>query len=68
MRYESPLCENQITRELPDGQVQVEAQVQDTQQLRWWLLGFGDHVEVLAPKALRQEFAEKSARMAERYG
>ncbi|MBB5021342.1 helix-turn-helix transcriptional regulator [Desulfurispira natronophila] len=65
---ESPLCEDQIMKIRPDGQVQVEAKVQDTQQLRWWLLGFGDQVEVLAPKTLRQEFAEKSARMAERYG
>jgi predicted DNA-binding transcriptional regulator YafY len=38
--------------------VLVEATVQDTQQLRWWLLGFGDQVEVVEPGELRNEFLQ----------
>lgn len=41
-----------------DGWVTVEADVCDTLQLRWWLLGFGDQVEVLAPPELREGFAQ----------
>jgi predicted DNA-binding transcriptional regulator YafY len=41
--------------------------VLDTLQLRWWLLGFGDQVEVVAPKSLRQEFAETARNMAGYY-
>jgi len=36
----------------------MEATVKDTSQLRWWLLGFGDSVEVLKPEKLRKEFAQ----------
>jgi predicted DNA-binding transcriptional regulator YafY len=48
--------------------VTVQATVADTQQLRWWLLGFGDKVEVLGPAGLRAEFAALAARLAARYG
>jgi len=41
--------------------------VKDTLELRWWLLGFGDKVEVLAPKALREEFSAVTQRMAVQY-
>lgn len=36
----------------------LEADVQDTMQLRWWLKGFGDQVEILEPTDLRLEFRE----------
>lgn len=39
------------------GWLRVRAEVEDTHQLRWWLLGFGDQVEVLRPQHLRQEMA-----------
>jgi predicted DNA-binding transcriptional regulator YafY len=47
--------------------VLIEASVLDTPQLRWWLLGFGDAVEVVEPKSLRREFAEMSRAMASYY-
>ena len=53
---ESRLASDQRTTETPDGRVLVEATVADTADLRWWLLGFGSAVEVLAPGALREEF------------
>ena len=39
----------------------------DTLALRWWLLGFGDKVTVLAPKALREDFKKIAERMAGSY-
>jgi predicted DNA-binding transcriptional regulator YafY len=38
------------------GWVRVQATVPDTAQLRWWLMGFGEGVEVLEPVSLRDEF------------
>ena len=43
--------------------MRVKATLDDTAQLRWWLLGFSDQVEVLGPKALRNEFIEKTKGM-----
>ena len=49
------------------GWMRLRATVPDTMELRWWLLGFGDQVEVLRPKSLRQEIAETVLGMAELY-
>ena len=50
-----------------DGRVLVEASVADTQELRWWLLGFGSAVEVLSPASLREEFAGHARAMQTMY-
>jgi predicted DNA-binding transcriptional regulator YafY len=55
--YESPLSADQMLADQKDGYVLVEAEVQDTHQLRWWLLSFGDQVEVVGPVGLREEMA-----------
>lgn len=54
---ESPLASNQKAEEFGQGQVRVTATVHDTQQLRWWLLGFGQAVKVIGPSSLRREIA-----------
>ena len=41
-----------------ESTVLLEAEVADSRQLRWWLRGFGDEVEVLEPSELRKEFTE----------
>lgn len=64
---ETPLSEDQVIESLPDGRLQVTATVLETQQLVWWLLGFGDGVEVLAPEQLRQQIIVKVQRLADRY-
>lgn len=52
--YETPLSTDQcITPDESDGWLRVEATVMETSQLRWWILGFGDGVEVIAPPSLR---------------
>lgn len=50
-----------------DGRMLLQATVLDTLELRWWLRGFGDKVEVLAPKALREEFKVIAQSMAKMY-
>ena len=64
---ETPLSEDQKTSERNDDQLQVEATVKDSAQIRWWLMGFGDGVEVLEPKELRKEFAEIAENLLEIY-
>ena len=53
--------------EQPDGRVLIEATVADTADLRWWLLGFGGEVDVLAPESLREEFRSQAQRMGTIY-
>jgi predicted DNA-binding transcriptional regulator YafY len=64
---ETPLSDDQQSHLMADGRVRIRATVMDTQQLRWWLLGFGDQVEVAAPAPLRATFAAIARRNAERY-
>jgi predicted DNA-binding transcriptional regulator YafY len=64
---ETPLSEDQKLGGEADGRVRLRATVADTPQLRWWLLGFGDAVEVVGPAALREWFAETTGKMAAKY-
>ena len=64
---ESRLSEDQRITSGPDGRTLIEATVADTRELRWWLRGFGDHVEVQSPAALRLEFKEQGRLLHELY-
>ncbi len=64
---ESKLTADQQLKLLDSGQSLFKATVRDTGQLRWWLLGFAEQIEVLKPESLRQWFREKTARMAAKY-
>lgn len=64
---ERTLSADQTVKKTEDGQYRLTATVPDSGELRWWLLGFGDGVEVLAPKSLRKEFATMAANMARMY-
>jgi len=64
---EAPLSADQKLTLLDDGRVEVEATVRESAQLQWWLLGFGDKVEVLEPLSLRQQIAEICQRMSDIY-
>lgn len=55
---EPPLSDDQTMTKKRDVRIQVTATVKDTRQLKWWFLGFGDQVEVVKPKRLREEFIE----------
>ena len=67
--YETPLASNQQLQvdDEAAGILTVRATVPDTPQLRWWILGFGDCAEVLAPASLRHELSQMIARMGARY-
>ncbi|WP_298432900.1 WYL domain-containing protein [Geobacter sp.] len=53
--------------ETSDGMVLLEAEVEDSYQLRRWLMGFGDGVEILEPQALRDDFREMAANLRRIY-
>jgi len=65
--YETPLAADQRLEAIPNGRVELTATVQDTAQLRWWLLGFGAGVEVVGPGGLREEFSKEARRLANMY-
>jgi len=64
---ETPLSDDQQVTQKRDGRTQISATVKDSDQLRWWLLGFGDQVEVVKPKRLREEFRDTVKRMGKLY-
>ncbi len=64
---ESTLAEDQTLTDLPDGQVELRARVLHSQQLEWWLMGFGDKVEVIQPGGLRRKMAKTFEALYQRY-
>lgn len=52
---ETPLSVDQQLEPEADGWVRITATVNDTWQLRWWLMGQGAGIEVCAPVGLRGE-------------
>jgi len=39
----------------PDGSATIEFRVDGLGEIFWWILGYGDQVQILAPKALREK-------------
>jgi len=64
---ESRLSEDQKIERIDDKSSKVTATVQETEQLFWWLLGFGARVEVLEPIELRGKMADSVKVLAEKY-
>lgn len=64
---ECPMSDDQRDQELADGRIEIRATVHDSQQLVWWLLGFGDAVEVMAPSTLRARIREQVESLFQRY-
>jgi len=52
----------EVTRN-SDGSATVEFRVDGLGEITWWILGYGDQVQVLAPKALRKRVLEKAKKM-----
>ncbi len=65
--YETPLAADQTIDVQADGSLRVTATVQQSAQLTWWLLGFGNAVEVMAPAQLREAMRAQAVGMAARY-
>lgn len=53
-----------VTRNV-DGSAVVEFRVDGLNEITWWILGYGDQVRVLAPKALRERVLEIAKHMVE---
>jgi predicted DNA-binding transcriptional regulator YafY len=65
--YETPISSTQKIKVSQDGYIVVEDQVADDMELRFWIQGFADRVEVLGPKKLREEFKLSSKRLRNMY-
>ena len=59
--HETPLPGTLSLTDHDEDTIRLEADVEDSHQLRWWLKGFGAQVEVLEPPELRQHFKEMAA-------
>ncbi len=46
-----------------DGSAIVEFRVDGLSEITWWILGYGDQVQILAPKALRERVLEIASNM-----
>lgn len=64
---ETALSVDQVIENIDENHVLVKATVLDTSQLEWWLLGFGDLVEVIEPATLRDRVRACVARAAGAY-
>ncbi len=64
---ETRLSADQIVDDEDDSHFRLTAMVNDTAQLRWWLLSFGSKVEVLEPENLRGEMAQNGYWMNRMY-
>lgn len=58
--YDTPLSLDQTITLQEDGRLKITATVVNTERLRWWLLNFGERVEVIAPKELRAAMTESA--------
>jgi proteasome accessory factor B len=54
---------NQKVTRNGDGSAIVEFRVDGLNEITWWILGYGDQVQVLAPKALRERVLEVAKNM-----
>ncbi len=65
--FETKLTSKQDIKVTRDGFIKVKALVTDDMELRFWIRAFGDSVEVIKPKKLRDEFKQISKRMVRLY-
>lgn len=64
---ETPLALDQTHEKEADGRIRIAATVNDTWQLRWWLLGQGSGIEVCNPPSLREEIKSRLREAIDRY-
>jgi len=50
-----------------DGSAILEFRVDGLNEIIWWILSYGDRVQVLAPKTLREKITEIAQRVVEAY-
>ena len=68
MLEETRLSENQIISPVDgSGFREITADITNTWQLRWWILGESDRIEVLEPEELRLQIAESLSKSYQQY-
>lgn len=60
--------ESQEVKELPSGGVEVSMRLGALPEVERWVLGWGEHAEVIAPAELRERVATAARALAARYG
>lgn len=60
--------ESQKIADEKDGSVIFEAEVAGTDEIRFWVMGWGSHAEVLEPEALREQIRAEAETLLGRYG
>jgi predicted DNA-binding transcriptional regulator YafY len=50
--------ETQLHQFQDDGSVIMEFRIDGINEISWWILGYGDQVQVLAPKALKEKIVQ----------
>jgi len=58
---------SQSLSEKADGSLILTLRLNSLVEIRWWILSWGDHVEVVSPVELRRNLAETASRCAKRY-
>ncbi len=64
---ERKLNPKQTLEEQADGTFLLQAEVKDTWELRFWLRGHGEDIEVLEPKQLRDDLYQSAKAQIEKY-
>ena len=64
---ETPINDGQLITSIDDKWNLLSATVENRQELRWWLLGFGQQIEVISPLELRNEFKCIADKMSANY-
>lgn len=64
---ERPLAKDQRIRPTDENLVEIHATVLETDELVWWILGFGAGVTVVKPAALKQRIADALRAAAAQY-
>ena len=65
--YETPLSTDQKIIEYIPGYVSITATVRYTEQLVWWIRGYGSFIEVLEPKEIRERIKNEALKLVEKY-
>lgn len=63
---ETPINDSQV-HQIQENAIQIKAIVANNKELRWWILGFGDTVEVIQPNQLRDEIQSTLSKALEKY-
>ncbi|MDP6635664.1 MAG: WYL domain-containing protein [Phycisphaerae bacterium] len=58
----------QETQLRPDGSLDYRAKVDGLGEITWWILGYGDQVEVIAPASLRKSVIRVAKSVLSNYG